>query len=245
MLKHSVSSVGKVCINNKKFTTFTIKTKSHELKKFRVMQLPTHRYEEYIDCRMKYYVKYEITHQIAGIPDSEEAMQEYKEIMYKTCKDPSVSNVICCLDNEDNEIVGISTQKLIKRGDREEEIKPRTKPVKRFYEILRTWNNLFPIPELMKNFNLTTYCDDMGFAIHPQYSGIGLANKMAPFRREVCKLQGAPMTGAWMTSPGTKNACARDGWEVIYEISYEELGRILGIKFENAPPSCAYMISKI
>lgn len=53
------------------------------------------------------------------------------------------------------------------------------------------------------------------------------------------------MHGAWMTAYGTQKAAERDGWKTVCEIQYDEYGKKYGITFEDAPPSCKFMVATI
>lgn len=65
------------------------------------------------------------------------------------------------------------------------------------------------------------------------------------YRTIICKERGVPITSAWMTSIGTQKAAAKLGWEALSEISYEDLGKMVGTEFPKVPPSSKLMAKKI
>lgn len=50
------------------------------------------------------------------------------------------------------------------------------------------------------------------------------------------------MAGAWMTSVSSDKATDRAGWETVYEITKEELEKVLNLKLENSPATYKYKV---
>lgn len=62
------------------------------------------------------------------------------------------------------------------------------------------------------------------------------------FRRNICQAHGVPMAGAWVTSIGSVKATKRAGWETVYEITREDLEKVLNLKLENVPATYKYRV---
>lgn len=62
------------------------------------------------------------------------------------------------------------------------------------------------------------------------------------FRRQVLQAHGAPMLGEWMTSVATERATKRAGWEVVHEVSREQLEKVLNLKLESSPSTYKFII---
>ena len=61
----------------------------------------------------------------------------------------------------------------------------------------------------------------------------------------MCKEYGIPINGAWMTSYGTQIAADRDGWETVFEIQCQDLGKTFGVTYGTDLPTYKFMIARI
>lgn len=61
----------------------------------------------------------------------------------------------------------------------------------------------------------------------------------------MCKHYEVPATCAWMTSFGSQKAARNDGWETVFEFSYEEFGAKHGVTFTDVPPTCKLMFARV
>ncbi|XP_028159805.1 uncharacterized protein LOC114352408 [Ostrinia furnacalis] len=186
---------------------------------------------------------------ITGIYKSEEALAESREFVTEMSTDIAKSPhnlVICCLDEDPEvvgEIIGASMTTVAKKDDPEEDMNftTKTKEVAAMFAIM---DKLFSKYDVMKDLNLDSFLDDRGVVINPKYRGLGIAQMFFNVRRQICHDLGVPLTGAWMTSAGSQKAAARDGWETVFEVTYEEFGKEAGVVFEDVPPSCKFMTAK-
>ncbi|XP_028159812.1 uncharacterized protein LOC114352414 isoform X2 [Ostrinia furnacalis] len=195
---------------------FTVKSKDGELK-LRIQDMPSDRLDDLNDIFLKYFVTEETSHKAAD-------------------EDPEVVG----------EIIGASMTIVVKKDDPEEDMnftdkKTKTKEVAALFAII---DILFSKYDVMKDLNLDSFLDDRGVVINPKYRGLGIAQMFFNVRRQICHNLGIPLTGAWMTSAGSQKAAARDGWETVFEIPYEEFGKEAGVVFEDVPPSCKFMTAK-
>ncbi|CAH0579389.1 unnamed protein product [Chrysodeixis includens] len=204
--------------------------------------------DELVDFHMMYYVQHELTHRISGMLQYKEAVDEYRDILKAKLASLSTFNFICC-EERDNKIlpniISCDSMKLIKRGEpftHEIPENVKSKQLKDYFRILRDWNNLCPVPGVMERFDVESYYDDLGTAVHRNYIGFGIVYHIAALRRKVCQAHGVPMAGAWMTAIGTEKACARAGWEAVYEITKEDLEKVLNLKLEDKPSSFKYRV---
>lgn len=53
------------------------------------------------------------------------------------------------------------------------------------------------------------------------------------------------MTCAWMTAFGSQIAGARDGWETVKEIEYDDLANKYDVTFTSVPRTVKFMIVKV
>ncbi|XP_063825084.1 uncharacterized protein LOC135074648 [Ostrinia nubilalis] len=233
---------------------FTVKSKDGELK-LRIQDMPSDRLDDLNDIFLKYFVTEETSHKAAGIHKSEEALAESRELFVTEmstdiAKSPhNLIIIICCLDEDPEvvgEIIGASITTVAKKDDPEEDMnftdkKTKTKEVAAMFAII---DILFSKYDVMKDLNLDSFLDDRGVVINPKYRGLGIAQMFFNVRRQICHNLGIPLTGAWMTSAGSQKAAARDGWETVFEIPYEEFGKEAGVVFEDVPPSCKFMTAK-
>ncbi|XP_021207809.2 uncharacterized protein LOC101745053 [Bombyx mori] len=204
---------------------------------FSIQTLPENRFDEFMDFKIKYYVQQEAIHVASGIANNERALEDYRQVYTKLLKHPSIKIVICCLekDNDQSEIVGFSIVKLLKIGEKQNEvvIEPKTELMRRFLEIFERLEKIFVVSDLMKQYNIDSYLDDEGLATHPDYRSYGIAQALIKIRIMLCKTYGVPMTGGWVTSRGTDIAATRQGCVKVFEISQEELGKKLGIELPD------------
>ncbi|CAH0579390.1 unnamed protein product [Chrysodeixis includens] len=218
------------------------------------IELPRDRTDDLVDFQMTQYVPREITHRISGLPYNKEAMMEYKDILKVKLSDPANISMVCC-EEKDGKIspnfIASDTMKLIKRGDPcRDETPPnlKTKETKEYFRIVRDWNNLCPIPSVMEKFNAETFYDDRGAVRHEDYSGYNVSFQFALLRRSICQRQGVSMAGGWMATVMTEKAALSTGWEAIYEISREDLEKVLKVPIDKKIHSfkfCTLNLSKV
>ncbi|XP_026724830.1 uncharacterized protein LOC113491853 [Trichoplusia ni] len=210
--------------------------------------VPKDRIDDLVEFQMNNYVSYELTYRISGLPYSKEALTEYRDILKSKLSDPSTFTLVCC-EEKDNKIlpkiIASDSVRLIKQGEPyNNDIPPnlKTTEVKNYFRILRDWNNLFPVPDLMKKYNLDCFFDGQGTAVHRDYTGNGIVYHSMSIRRQVCQTLGVPMAGAWLTTVATEKATKRTGWEVVHETSREQLEKVLNLTLESTPSTYKYSI---
>ncbi|KAL0893246.1 hypothetical protein ABMA27_014847 [Loxostege sticticalis] len=234
--------------NTRVWSRFTVKSKDGELK-FRIQDMPSDRLEDVINIFVKYFVPEETAHKAAGIYKNEDAIAESKEfvseMMVDIVKEPH-NVLICCKDDDDDivgEIIAASLTTIARKDDPDEDMNFTTK-TKELTAMFGIMDKLFSKYDVMKDLKLDSFYDDRGVVVHPKYRGLGIAQQFLIARRKVCHEAGIPLAGAWMTSAGSQKAADRDGWDTVFEVSYEEFGKEVGITFENVPPTCKFMVAK-
>ncbi|XP_026725673.1 uncharacterized protein LOC113492391 [Trichoplusia ni] len=158
----------------------TVKKRDGTVLNLCFFDLPKDRIEDLVEFQMNNFVRYELTFRISGLPDSKEALLEYRDILRNKLSDPSAFTFICC-EERDNQvlpkIIASDSMRLIKRGEPDKDdmlTNFKTKEVKNYFRILRDWNNLYPVPDLMKKYNLEYFFDGQGTAVHHDYKGNGI-----------------------------------------------------------------------
>ncbi|KAJ8729967.1 hypothetical protein PYW07_017005 [Mythimna separata] len=132
------------------------------------------------------------------------------------------------------DVVGASMMTLLLKGHPEpDEWTYETQEIKKLLEIFSTFAAHF---NEMKVFNLDRYFSDRGAFVRPEFRGLGIAQEICKARRKISKEHGIPIHGGWFTSAGTQKSAARDGWETIIKIPFQDLARKHGVTFEDNTP---------
>lgn len=58
----------------------------------------------------------------------------------------------------------------------------------------------------------------------------------------VCQSQGVPMTGAWLAAIGSEKAALRTGWQLVYEVSREDLEKVVKVPIDKTIPSFKFCV---
>ncbi|XP_022830792.1 uncharacterized protein LOC111359460 [Spodoptera litura] len=201
--------------------------------------------EKVMDCFHNYFVKEECTFKAAGVPESEEAMQEIRGAFNYLVSNEKPVLSVCCLDNGDDqikEVMGASLMMYMTREEAEKKLKFKTKAMQKLIQMAE---DLAEIYNDMRAFNLDPYLLDRGIVVCPEYRGLGIAQELLKVRRLISKEYGIPINGAWMTSYGTQKAAERDGWETVCELQYEDLEKKFNVTYGRHPPSTKFMIARI
>lgn len=61
----------------------------------------------------------------------------------------------------------------------------------------------------------------------------------------MCIEEDVPVTVAWMTAIGTQRAAEKNNWQILKEISAEELGKRSGLNFGNKVPTFKLMYTTV
>ncbi|KAJ2941600.1 hypothetical protein O0L34_g14656 [Tuta absoluta] len=199
--------------------------------------------EAVCDFWNKYMTPNETFYKAAGIPKNEEALKE----MRVTCTVEEyydVSHCMICYEdkvlNTARPIVAIS---FVSKEDWQQDefiVKTTNPALKKLYKLLSVTADLYRVKEKL---DVEKYYCGWGLCVRPDYAGLGIAREMFSLRRELCKAHGVPATGAWMTSIGSQKAAERAGWKTVFEIPTEELGRLSGCDFVDAPTTCKVMVA--
>ncbi|KAH9640736.1 hypothetical protein HF086_007307 [Spodoptera exigua] len=123
-------------------------------------------------------------------------------------------------DDQINDIIGASLLVLQTKAD---ETKKHTFMAKELNKVSQMAEDLAEIYDDRRAFNLDPYLLCRGVFVCPEYRGLGIAQELLRIRRLISKEYGIPITGAWMTSPGTQKAAERDGWETVCEVKFSDL----------------------
>ncbi|XP_035432708.2 uncharacterized protein LOC118264337 [Spodoptera frugiperda] len=236
----------------KVWSKFSVTKKDGSVLNLRIVDIPKDPkiIEKALDNFFNYFIKEERTFKAAGVPDSEEAMQELR-MAFDYGMDPSsqqkIEFSICCLDTGDDQIhdvIGGSILIYKTKADAEKEEK-HVFNAAALNKVSQMAEDLAEIYDDMRAFNLDQYFICRGVFVCPEYRGLGIAQELLRIRRLICKEYGIPITGAWMTSPGTQKAAERDGWETVCELKFSDLEKKFNVTYEKFPPTNKFMIARV
>ncbi|KAG6450273.1 hypothetical protein O3G_MSEX006468 [Manduca sexta] len=232
----------------KVWSRFSAKAKDGTVLKFRIQAMTEDRKEDLMNLLMTHYVPEESMHRCLGIPKNPEAMAEVLEI-YKDLwsEKPNHNLTICVSDDETetrSELFGASLIILETREGKSKEIIHYNPVTELLKESIKIYKYLSMKYNIFEKHDIDKYYYGGGVVVHPKCRGLGIAQEFLRVRRLVCKEHNIPMTGAWMTSFGTQKAAVRDNWETAYELNTEDIGKEVGVEFENVPPTFMYMIAR-
>ncbi|XP_052759378.1 uncharacterized protein LOC113513768 [Galleria mellonella] len=245
----STSIANNIKSMNREINKLQLKRRDGSIVRLGIQYLSIDLMDLFLDLKMNYFVKEEIGHRIAGISEYPEAVKEYREILTNMFKHPSYITRIYTIDDEFNsktKIVAASMMKLIKSNeDSDDNIHANTKALRRYIDILSTYNKLFSIEDIMSMYNVDCYYEDLGMIVHPEYRTLGICHFEEEARRLMCKIHKIRLTGAWCTTRASQKICEERNWDTAFEISYKKLGSLLGVNIKDAPAMCKYMAIKI
>ncbi|CAH0701103.1 unnamed protein product [Spodoptera exigua] len=212
----------------KVWSKFSVTKKDGSVLNLRIVDIPKDPklLEKALDYFFNYFIKEERTFKAAGVPDSEEAMQELRAVFDYSMNPANKKKVefsICCLDTEDDQINDIIGASLLVLQTKADETKKHTFMAKELNKVSQMAEDLAEIYDDRRAFNLDPYLLCRGVFVCPEYRGLGIAQELLRIRRLISKEYGIPITGAWMTSPGTQKAAERDGWETVCEVKFSDL----------------------
>nr|XP_049699681.1 uncharacterized protein LOC110375471 [Helicoverpa armigera] len=228
----------------KVWSKFSVK-KGGNVINLRIVDMPDNLYEKVVNLYMNYYVKEDPIFKASGLLKSAAALEELREMMQKFTKGDGLYSVICCIDNGDDQVndpIAASMMALTSKGDPEPKFELKTEEIKKMFEIYYGMEAQF---SEQKAVNLDRYYSDRGTFLNSEYKDLGILQELLKVRRLICKEQGIPMHGTWMTSHDLQSAAEADGWETAYEIKFEDLGKQYGVAFDKEPVSAKFMIVKI
>ncbi|KAG6450274.1 hypothetical protein O3G_MSEX006480 [Manduca sexta] len=229
------------------WSRFSAKASDGTVLKFRIEDMTEDRIEDVMTLLMTHFATEESLHRGSGVPKNPKAMAELQEI-YKELWNEKPNQIVICVSDEEtttnSELLGASVMDLETREEASKEIRhdnATTEEIKKFLEIITC---LFTKYNVFDKYDLDKFYDDRGVVVLPKCRGLGIAQEFFRVRRLMCKEHNIPMTGGWMTSFGSQKAAIRDNWETVFEINYEDFGKEVGVKFENVPPTCIFMIAR-
>ncbi|KAI5652026.1 hypothetical protein NE865_00364 [Phthorimaea operculella] len=203
--------------------------------------------EAVLDFLEKYMTPNEAFYKAAGICKSEEAMKEHRSMNGEYF---NASHCMICYEDKEsdanatNPIVGINLVSL-DEGQFDNMLPEiiaqiKTPEVKKLFKIVTVNGERY---SARKNLGLDKYYSGWGVCVRPDFAGFGVAKELLSLRRALCKANGVPATGAWMTAVGSQKAAERDGWKTVFEISFEEVGRLTDCEFVGGPPTVKFMVA--
>ncbi|XP_075973763.1 uncharacterized protein LOC142975021 [Anticarsia gemmatalis] len=216
-------------------------------KKFKIVVAPLDRVQELAEFMANYFVKEENNFRASGVPNSEEALKEYRDYMTQQLNNGAYHAVVCCVDNGNDEeigdFVGASVTWRTTKDACVEKFQVKAKEYQKFMQLSAGMKTYYDITVKHKQ---DKYYIDRGIAVHPDYRGYGIAQEFLKVRRMECKEHGVPLTGAWMSAFGTQKAGRRDGWEIVCTIDrHEFITKFDAMHDPNTPPTIEFMIYKI
>ncbi|KAI5652025.1 hypothetical protein NE865_00363 [Phthorimaea operculella] len=196
---------------------------------------------------MQYMTPYEMFSKAAGVVKSKEAMEEFRPL--NGMRLDGSHCMICYEDTESDAntkkpIVGINLVTL-DEGKSEFNLPEVLEQIKspEIKKLLKIVNVIEELCDARKTLGLDKYYAGWGVCVRPDFAGFGVAQKLLSLRRALCKENGVPATGAWMTAVGSQKAAERDGWETIFEIPLDELGRLADCEIVGGPPTAKSMVA--
>ncbi|GBP46454.1 hypothetical protein EVAR_28031_1 [Eumeta japonica] len=206
-------------------------TKNGEEVNFRIQNLTLDRLEEVVDTMLNKNLNEELFVKAAGISKSIEAITEMQKLYYSLLNDSQNAALVCCVDDERAEIAGFN---MLYRGTNKDNM---------IEEMAKEVTHGFCDP--FDKLNIEVYLGGAGLYVNEDYRGCGVATQLLKARKPLCEELSIPLTGAWFTGLGSQKAAEKAGYEVLGEMSYEELAEKTDLTFENAPESCKFMVLKI
>ncbi|CAH1645395.1 unnamed protein product [Spodoptera littoralis] len=234
----------------KVWSKFSVTKKDGSVLNLRIVDIPKDPkiIEKALDTYFEYFIKEERTFKAAGVPDSEEAMQELRAVFDYGMNSDSQQKIefsICCLDTGDDQINDVIGGSILIYKTKADVQKKHVFKAKALNKVSQMAEDLAEIYDDMRAFNLDRYFICRGVFVCPEYRGLGIAQEFFRIRRLISKEYGIPITGAWMTSPGTQKAAERDGWETVCELKFADLEKKFNVTYEKFPPTNKFMIARI
>ncbi|CAB3224358.1 unnamed protein product [Arctia plantaginis] len=192
-----------------------------------MVDAPCDRTEDVAELIFHHFMTGESISKAAGIPKNDEAIAEYKRLILGLVQDKDTHIVICCLDNNNGavgEIIGAPLMALITK-DKPEELKfqLKSKELQKFFEIII---GLAAMYDMMAEQGVDKFYDGRGVVVHSNYRRCSIG-------RLICQELGVPLTAALMTAYGTQKAAECDGWEIVSEYNFEEMGKQFNVTFDK------------
>ncbi|CAH0579392.1 unnamed protein product [Chrysodeixis includens] len=209
-----------------------------------ILDAPEERIDQAIDLYIDHFLAEEPFSLASGIKNNEKAKAEYRDFKYHESKELKKLHVmICCKESEDEtglgEIVGVSFSLMTTtESPLVVTLKPKTKELQKLMEL---WDGMIELFDVLNALKVSKCFEGMGIIVHPDYRGLGIAQEFLRARRLLAKDHEVPITIGWMSSTGTQIAAQREGYETVFEFSFEEFGKKHGVSFENSPKTCKIM----
>jgi GNAT superfamily N-acetyltransferase len=101
--------------------------------------------------------------------------------------------------------------------------------------------------DIFKDYNVDQYLTSFCLGVNSDYRNRGIAMEVLKARKSILKTFGLSVTYACFSVIGAQRAAEKAGYEVIYEMSYEEMERINPrFDFSKYPTkTCKEMVMKI
>ncbi|KAI5652018.1 hypothetical protein NE865_00355 [Phthorimaea operculella] len=212
--------------------------------KLRIQDMPPDKFDEAIDFLMEHFVKHETLHVAAGIHKNPAALLECRSFVTEMMSDPSMHITICCSDDSEDvqELLGVNSISLTTEDEEDFDMTFQTKELEKMFELMEAVHSSCDVKETQ---NVKVYYDDRGLAVHPKFTGLGIAREFFKVRTLICKEKGVPLTSACVTSTGSQKAAEKAGWETASIVPFATLEEKGAVLFEGAPTYIKIMFYKL
>lgn len=229
---------------SKVWSTFLARKSDGSQIKLRIEEMPSNRLDDVLNLFSVYAAKEDIFVKLLEIPKNPEAVKEMKQST-REMLNAGPHNIVICRpdDNNSRDIIGASIVGITLAKDKLEDFQVPTK-TKEMEKLWEYYIKLYGLYDLCKAQSLTSYYDERGQVVIPGYVDIDIRKELLNVRRKICKENNVTVTGGWMHSKEAQEAAEADGWQTAYEVSREQLEKLLGISISGGPSLWKFMFAK-
>ncbi|GBP64697.1 ATP-dependent DNA helicase PIF1 [Eumeta japonica] len=191
----------------------------------------------------EYPLRPQVTARGCRIFKSHKATEEMCKV-YRMMYEKNVRALVCCVDDGTEEIAGCNMLYIDEGKDNIAEIikQVETPEILTLFRIIKVADKYYKISHGTDNKVLL---NGAGLYVNPKFRGCGIATQILKARECLCKELQISETGAWFTGLGSQKAAQKAGYEVMSEVSYEELGEKTEVVFVDVPEYCKFMVLRV
>lgn len=129
---------------------------------------------------------------------------------------------LVCYKEGSDEVVGCNFLCVKRKSDPVEKIQLKSKNLQLIIDGMTYAADQF---NTFDHYQVDEFVSALGLSVNPRYRGRGIAVELLKARIPLCRASGIKLTANTFTGAISQVCARRAGFEVNYEISYEELGR--------------------
>ncbi|KAL4712177.1 hypothetical protein ACJJTC_011038 [Scirpophaga incertulas] len=212
---------------------FTIQRGSSSVT-LRVQDLTEDLFEPAVQMLLAYFTRDEPPCRCVDINKYPSAVAELEKLWRKTLKDKL--SLACVEDKEGGQLVGVNVLTVVSKEDKDEE----------FHTEDKVWASLFGAVDFVsravdvyQHYGVDQYLTAYGLVVPPSWRGCKIGKEILLARIPLCKALGIKATVTVFTASASQAVAMKAGFEVIYQISYEELAK-KGFIFPNIEKDTKY-----